>query len=82
MKHRIAEIDQWFTPPLYRDIDEAALSRFNARVLVPLPSKEARIDILRRAMKGVVIDMSDADWLSVSERAGKYSGRDLMSVCR
>jgi SpoVK/Ycf46/Vps4 family AAA+-type ATPase len=64
------------------ELDEAALSRFAARVLVPLPDARARVDIVRGAMGGVACDMGEADWRRVAEATATYSGRDLMSVCR
>lgn len=64
------------------DLDEAALSRFAARVLVPLPGVEAREAILRKAMEGVAAGLSSAQWRQVAERAAGYSGRDLVQVCR
>ena len=64
------------------DLDEAALSRFAARVLVPLPDAAARAGIARGAMAGVACDMQEADWRRVAEATAGYSGRDLMQVCR
>jgi SpoVK/Ycf46/Vps4 family AAA+-type ATPase len=64
------------------ELDEAALSRFAARVLVPLPDARARADIIRAAMAGVACDMGDAEWRRVAEATASYSGRDLMGVCR
>ncbi|GBF88677.1 hypothetical protein Rsub_01576 [Raphidocelis subcapitata] len=64
------------------DLDEAALSRFAARVLVPLPDAPARADILRASMAGAACAMSEADWRRAAEATASYSGRDLMQVCR
>lgn len=64
------------------ELDEAALSRFAARVLVPLPDARARVDILHGAMAGVACEMGEGDWRRVAELTEQYSGRDLMQVCR
>ncbi|GLC76255.1 hypothetical protein PLESTF_001756000 [Pleodorina starrii] len=64
------------------DLDEAALSRFSRRIYVPLPDKTTREALMRKALEGVSCDVSDADWQRLAERCDKYSGRDLVQVCR
>ncbi|GIL68562.1 hypothetical protein Vafri_21814, partial [Volvox africanus] len=64
------------------DLDEAALSRFSRRVYVPLPDKATREALMRAAMEGISCDVADAEWRRLAERCEKYSGRDLVQVCR
>ncbi|GFR50294.1 hypothetical protein Agub_g12484, partial [Astrephomene gubernaculifera] len=64
------------------DLDEAALSRFSRRIYVPLPDPATREALMRRAMQGVSCSLSDPDWRRLAERCDKYSGRDLVQVCR
>jgi SpoVK/Ycf46/Vps4 family AAA+-type ATPase len=64
------------------ELDEAALSRFAARVLVPLPDVGARTSILQQAMGSVACEMSSKEWGQVAEKTAMYSGRDLMQICR
>ncbi|GLI71635.1 hypothetical protein VaNZ11_016909, partial [Volvox africanus] len=64
------------------DLDEAALSRFSRRIYVPLPDKATREALMRAAMEGISCDVADAEWRRLAERCEKYSGRDLIQVCR
>ncbi|GIL88337.1 hypothetical protein Vretifemale_16306, partial [Volvox reticuliferus] len=64
------------------DLDEAALSRFSRRIYVPLPDKATREALMRAAMEGISCDVSGAEWRRLAERCEKYSGRDLVQVCR
>lgn len=64
------------------DLDEAALSRFSARLLVPLPDAAARQVILQESMQGVSHQLTEDCFKQVAEQADGYSGRDLIAVCR
>ncbi|EFJ39910.1 hypothetical protein VOLCADRAFT_70259, partial [Volvox carteri f. nagariensis] len=64
------------------DLDEAALSRFSRRIYVPLPDRGTREALMRKAMEGIACDVSDSAWQRLAERCDKYSGRDLVQVCR
>lgn len=64
------------------DLDEAALSRFSSRVFVPLPDAAARKEMIKGVMKAVPAVMTDDDYESVAHQTDKYSGRDLVQVCR
>eukprot|EP00878_Enallax_costatus_P003487 GHUV01003700.1.p1 GENE.GHUV01003700.1~~GHUV01003700.1.p1 ORF type:complete len:749 (+),score=279.78 GHUV01003700.1:282-2528(+) len=64
------------------ELDEAALSRFAARLLVPLPDAAARQAILQDAMQGVKHSLTQDCFKRIAEQADGYSGRDLTAVCR
>lgn len=64
------------------DLDEAALSRFSARLLVPSPDAAARQVILQEAMQGVSHQLTEECFKQVAEQAEGHSGRDLIAVCR
>lgn len=64
------------------DLDEAALSRFARRVYVPLPDKASRAEMLKKTLQGVPSCLSEEEYLRLAERTSKYSGRDLVQVCR
>lgn len=64
------------------DLDEAALSRFARRIYVPLPDTATRAALLRKAMAGVATSISDAEYLTLATKCSRYSGRDLVHICR
>lgn len=63
-------------------LDEAALSRFARRVYVPLPDRAARATLLAASMAGLACDLSAEQYLALADKCRKYSGRDLVAVCR
>lgn len=64
------------------DLDEAALSRFARRVYVPMPDRDARAQLLSRAVASVTTSLSPDDYVTLADKASNYSGRDLTEVCR
>lgn len=75
------------------DLDSAALRRLPHRVLVNLPNNEARVEIIRKTLRGAIIapDGVSADQVTESQReqviselarlTEGYSGSDIKSVC-
>ena len=62
------------------DLDDAMLSRFERKIYIPLPDKDARADIFQIHTKGVQLD-----GIGFEELAGQtenFSGRDISSICR
>jgi SpoVK/Ycf46/Vps4 family AAA+-type ATPase len=62
-------------------LDKAILSRFQKKVLIPLPDAPARDDILRHHLerRGLESEVSYADLAALT---GGYSGRELAGVCQ
>lgn len=75
------------------DLDSAALRRLPHRVLVNLPDSDARVEIIRKTLRGAVIapEGVSADQVSDEQReqviselarlTEGYSGSDIKSVC-
>ena len=63
------------------DLDEAILSRFQRRIYIPLPDKEATKEIIKINTKGLELKV-DLD--EIAERCVEklYSGRDLKNLCQ
>ncbi|MFO8018658.1 MAG: AAA family ATPase [Promethearchaeia archaeon] len=64
------------------DIDNAMLSRFEKKVHVPLPDKEARKGIFRIHTAGIESDLEEEDFAELAVRTEGYSGRDIANICR
>ena len=63
------------------DLDQALLRRLEKRILVPLPEAEARKDIVRR----LLTDGQRArglDYDAIASATERYSGSDLVSLCK
>ena len=58
-------------------LDPAIRRRFEKRIYIPLPDKEARMYLLRNKLKGLDKNLSDKDLLMISEKTDGYSGSDL-----
>lgn len=62
------------------DLDDAVVSRFQKRIYVPLPDKEARKAILMIHLEEA--DLSSINLNELSEKTEGFSGRDLASLCQ
>ncbi len=65
------------------DIIEPALlrpGRFDERIVVPVPDKEARLEIFKIHTRGMPLEKVDLDELA--ERTKDYSGADIEAICR
>jgi len=62
------------------DLDEAVLRRFPRRILVELPNKTQRIQILKKILNAEVLQ-ENFDFESISEETDGYSGSDLKNLC-
>ena len=60
------------------DLDQALLRRLEKRVLVPLPSKESRQEMMERLLRPV----SKVDFNQYAEMTEGYSGSDLALVAK
>lgn len=62
-------------------LDSALLRRFEKRIHVPLPDKEAREEILKIHLEEGDLS-SDVDLTKIAEKTDGYSGSDLERLCR
>jgi vacuolar protein-sorting-associated protein 4 len=63
------------------EIDFALLSRFEKRILVPLPDERARERIFHVHMEDIEV-ASDVEFSELAELTDGFSGRDISVVCR
>ncbi|MHA2160892.1 MAG: AAA family ATPase [Candidatus Thorarchaeota archaeon] len=63
------------------ELDFALRSRFEKRIHVPLPGKEARMSIFQIHMEDIEVS-SDVDYDELADLSEGYSGRDISVVCR
>ena len=63
-----------------QDLDEAVLRRLSRRLLVDLPDKRCRADILRVLLKHERLG-DDVDLDTIASRTSGYTGSDLKNVC-
>jgi SpoVK/Ycf46/Vps4 family AAA+-type ATPase len=63
------------------DLDEAALSRFQRKIYVPLPDERSRKAIFQIHLSGA--DVEGSGMLNeLAKKTEGFSGRDIMSVCQ
>ncbi|OYT28197.1 MAG: hypothetical protein B6U95_04545 [Thermofilum sp. ex4484_82] len=63
------------------DIDPAMRRRFEKRIYVPLPDKDARKEIFRIHTEGAEL-APDVDFDKLAELTEGYSGADIALICR
>ena len=63
------------------DLDPAMVRRFERRIFVPLPDREAREEIFRIHLRGVELD-PDVDVGELAELTVGYTGSDIRLLCR
>lgn len=56
--------------------------RFSQRVYVPLPDRTTRAALIRTTMGALGSGLCEQEYLQVAGSTAKYSGRDLVQVCR
>ncbi len=64
------------------DLDEAVLRRFTARVFLPLPSVEARANMLRAQLATVKSVVHEGEVAAIAKRTEGYSFADLKTLCQ
>lgn len=62
------------------DLDDAAVSRFQRKIYVPLPDEKARKSIFKIHLKGV--DLSGINLEELVEKTEGFSGRDVANLCQ
>ncbi|KAL7028644.1 hypothetical protein ACKWTF_005935 [Chironomus riparius] len=63
-------------------IDEAILRRFTKRILVPLPVKQARINMFSHLLSKHCHTLTDSQIDKIADHCEKYSGSDISQVCK
>ncbi|CAI9719109.1 protein-sorting-associated 4 [Octopus vulgaris] len=62
------------------ELDVAFLRRFQKRIYIPLPDKDARVQLFKIHTKNTCLDLSDKDWDSLAEKTHLYSGSDIANL--
>ncbi|XP_025081214.1 fidgetin-like protein 1 isoform X2 [Pomacea canaliculata] len=65
-----------------QEIDEAARRRFVKRLYIPLPDSEARQHIVSRLMAEQNCQLTEWDFISISQQTEGFSGADMANLCR
>ncbi|XP_034125048.1 fidgetin-like protein 1 isoform X2 [Drosophila guanche] len=65
-----------------QELDEAVRRRFVRRLYVPLPTKEARQQIIEKIIAQVTHSLSSAEFSELASLTDGYSGADVDSLCR
>lgn len=63
------------------EIDPAFRRRFERRIYIPLPDREARTEIFKIHTKGIELD-EDVDFELLADLTEGFSGADIANVCR
>ncbi|KAG3112550.1 Fidgetin-like protein 1 [Phytophthora idaei] len=64
-----------------QELDEAARRRFVKRLYIPLPSFEARLDLVSRLLNDNKNDLTDGNKAFIAESTKGYSGADVRALC-
>ncbi|OQV24248.1 Fidgetin-like protein 1 [Hypsibius exemplaris] len=65
-----------------QEIDEAARRRFTKRLYIPLPEKEARIEMIIKNLGDHQRKLSVTELDVIGERTDGYSGADITGLCQ
>ena len=67
-----------------QELDDAARRRLQKRLLIPLPDRSARLQMLQRGLRGVEggHGLSEEDFESIVGQTDGYSGSDMAGLCR
>ncbi len=63
------------------EIDPAFRRRFERRIYIPLPDREARIEVFKIHTRGIDLD-NDVDFEMLADLTEGFSGADIANVCR
>ncbi|KAL9982171.1 hypothetical protein ACROYT_G010982 [Oculina patagonica] len=59
------------------ELDTAFLRRFQKRIYIPLPDKEARITLIKMHLAATPASLTTEDWCVLGQRTEGFSGSDL-----
>ena len=63
-------------------LDEAILSRFEKRIYIPLPDKQARKQLFKLEMEKKGFKLQGITYEELAEMTEGYSGRDIRNACK
>jgi len=63
-------------------LDEAILSRFDKRIYIPLPDREARKQIFKIHLEKKGFEIQGITYDELAKLTEGYSGRDIANICR
>ena len=63
------------------DIDPAFRRRFERRIYIPLPDKDARKEVFKYHLKGIDLD-EDVDFDELAEKSEGFTSSDIALICR
>lgn len=64
------------------DLDDAVLRRFTARIFLPLPGLEARIQMITTQLKSIKHTLDKSDIEKIGKKTDGYSFADLRALCQ
>lgn len=62
------------------ELDSAFLRRFQKRIYIPLPDREARIGLIKIHTKENKIELTDQEWNILADKTDGYSGSDIANM--
>ncbi|XP_021370518.1 vacuolar protein sorting-associated protein 4-like [Mizuhopecten yessoensis] len=62
------------------ELDSAFLRRFQKRIYIPLPDKQARIELMKIHTKGNKLDFTKEEWRVLGVNTEGYSGSDIANM--
>ena len=65
-----------------QELDDAARRRLQKRLMIPLPDRAARLQMLHAGLKELLFSLSDDDFDRVVADTDGYSGSDMVGLCR
>lgn len=65
-----------------QELDDAARRRLQKRLMIPLPDREARLEMLTKGLKEVTHALTEREMGEVLDSTDGYSGSDMAGLCR
>ncbi|KAL5004749.1 hypothetical protein ScPMuIL_018205 [Solemya velum] len=62
------------------ELDTAFLRRFQKRIYIPLPDSEARIELMKLHTKNNKVNLTEQEWMLLSDKTRGYSGSDIANM--
>ncbi|XP_060594592.1 vacuolar protein sorting-associated protein 4B-like [Ruditapes philippinarum] len=62
------------------ELDSAFLRRFQKRIYIPLPDREARLSLIKIHTKENKLDLTETEWNVLADKTDGYSGSDIANM--